>query len=173
MATSFVGAHKPFFSLLLLVVAGIIAFQATSYYYYSRLTTDCPNPCSVSDVPVDTLINYGNGTSIWINKTDVPSKWNFYNLTASIARVDAKYYGPPTSEHLILGINGVQSNSQFFWSLWAVCQKTNAWTATGVGADAIHVTTYRAFAWYYQQETSQDSSKWNPPVAGALKVTSC
>lgn len=172
MTISFVGTHKKFFGVLILIVTSIIVFQAASYFYYSR-SSDCPSPCSGSIVAIATLINYGNGTSSWINKTDVPSSWNFYQLTSSIASIQARYYGPPTSEHLITGINGLQSDSQHFWSLWAVCQKFDAWTATGVGADAIHVTTYHVFAWYYQQETSQDSSKWNPPVPGAPRVTMC
>src|SRR5207244_2082817 len=119
------------------------------------------------------LINYGNGTSQWINRTNIPSSWNFYDLTNNITKVQAMYYGPPTSEHLVTGINGVHINGQYFWSLWAVCQKSKAWIATSVGADAIHFTTYHTLAWFYQAANSQDSSNWNPPVAGAAKVTMC
>ena len=173
MGLSIVSEHKGFFAILFLVGAGIVAFQAGAYYYYQRSSSTCPSPCRGSMVSVETLINYGNGTSQWINKTDVPSDWNFYQLTASIARVQATYYGPPTSEHLITGINGVQSSQQYFWSLWAICEKSNAWIATNVGADAIHFTTYHALAWYYQATNSQDSSAWNPPVPGAAKVTMC
>ena len=162
-----------FFAILFLVGAGIVAFQAGAYYYYQRSSSTCPSPCRGSMVSVETLINYGNMTSQWINKTDVPSDWNFYQLTTSISSVQATYYGPPTSEHLITGINGVQSNSQHFWSLWAICQKSKAWMATNVGADSIHFTTFHTFAWYYQATGSQDPSAWNPPVPGAAKVTVC
>jgi len=170
---SFVSQHKAFFSITILVAAVIIAVQASAYSYYQESVGACPNPCQGSTVTVDTLINYGNRTVQWINKTDVPSDWNFYQLTNSLTKLEATYYGPPTSEHLITGINGVQSNPQHFWSLWAVCQKSKAWFATNVGADAIHFTTFRTLAWYYQAANSQDSSSWNPPVAGALKVNAC
>ena len=173
MGLSIVNEHKGFFAILFLVGAGIVAFQAGAYYYYQRSSSTCPSPCRGSMVSVETLINYGNMTSQWINKTDVPSDWNFYQLTTSISSVQATYYGPPTSEHLITGINGVQSNSQHFWSLWAICQKSKAWIATNVGADAIHFTTFHTFAWYYQATSSQDSSAWDPPVPGAAKVTVC
>lgn len=161
-----------FFAVLLLVGAGIAAFQAGAYYYYQR-SSACPSPCRGSMVSVETLINYGNTTIQWINKTDVPSDWNFYQLTNSITRLEATYYGPPTSEHLITGINGVQSNQYYFWSLWGVCEKSKAWVATSVGADAIHFTRYHTLAWYYQASNPQDSSSWNPPVLGAAKVTMC
>jgi hypothetical protein len=168
-----IGEHRIFFAILILLGAGIVAFQAGAYYYYERSTSSCLSPCQEPTVAVETLINYGNGTSHWINKTDVPSDWNFYQLTATIARVQASYYGPPTSEHFVIGINGVVGSQGYFWSLWAICQKSNAWIATNVGADAIHFTAYHTLAWYYQATSSQDSSTWNPPVEGAAKVTSC
>jgi hypothetical protein len=172
LGSTIIGDHKVFFVILFLVGAGIVAFQAGAYYYYQK-SSACPDPCQGSTLAVEILINYGNGTSQWINRTDVSSDWNFYQLTASISKVQATYYGPPTSEHLITGINGVQSNSQTFWTLWAVCQKSKAWFATNVGADAIHFATYRTLAWYYQATNSQDSSAWNPPVPGASKVNAC
>jgi hypothetical protein len=172
LGSTIIGDHKVFFAVLFLIGGGIVAFQAGAYYYYQKSSV-CPDPCRGSAITVETLINYGNGTSKWVNKTDVPSDWNFYQLTSSISKVQAAYYGPPTSEHLITGINGVQSNGQNFWSLWAVCQKSKAWFATNVGADAIHFATYRTLAWYYQASSSQDSSAWNPPVPGASKVNAC
>src|SRR5437667_11461348 len=98
-------------------------------------------------VSVETLINYGNGTSQWINKTNVPPDWNFYQLTNSITRIEATYYGPPTSQHVITVINGVQSNPQHFWSLSAICQKSKTWLATNDGAHANHLTTDHTLAW--------------------------
>jgi hypothetical protein len=170
VTTGLIGEHRVFFVVLLLVAAVIIAVQGGSYYYYQQsLSVACSNSC----LSVETLINYGNGNSQWINRTNIPSTWNFYDLTNNITKVQATYYGPPTSEHFVTGINGVQSNGQYFWSLWAVCEKSNAWIATNVGADAIHFTTYHTFAWYYQVANSQDSSNWNPPVPGAAKVTMC
>ncbi len=173
MGINIINQHKVFFAILILLGAGIVAVQAGAYYYYQKSTGTCPGPCATSSLPVQTLINYGNGTLQWINKTNVPSNWNFYQLTANITRVQAKYYGAPTSEHFVTAINGVQSSGSYFWSLWAICGKSNAWYATNVGADAVHFTTYRVLAWYYQSANSQDSSYWNPPIPGALKVNSC
>ena len=157
MTLGFVSRHKAFFFIAVLGVAIIVSVQAGSYYYYQKSSSLCSVSNNGGAVSVQILLNYGNGTSQWINKTDVPSNWNFYQLTASISKIQSTYYGPPTCEHLVTGINGVQSDQQYFWSLWAVCQKSNAWTATNVGADAIQVTSYHTFAWYYQPLGSQDS----------------
>jgi len=165
--------HKAFYIILILIATIIVVVQGGAYYYYQRSTSTCPSPCPASLVSVETLINYGNGTSQWINKTNVPSNWNFYQLTASISKVQATYYGPPTSEHYVTGINGVQSNPHYFWSLWVLCKRSNAWSVSTVGADEIYFTTFHTVAWYYQALTSQDQAKWYSPVAGAPKVSSC
>jgi hypothetical protein len=165
-----IGGHRVFFVILLLAAAIIIAIQGSAYYYYQQSLRVA---CSKSCLSVETLVNYGNGTSQWFNRTNIPSDWNFYDLTNNITKVQARYYGPPTSEHFVTGINGVQSNGQYFWSLWVVCQKSSAWVTTTVGADAIHFTIYHTLAWYYQTSNAQDSSSWTPPVPGAAKVTVC
>ena len=172
MRFNFISQHKAFFSITILLAAIIVAVQGSAYYYYQESNSSCPNPCGVPTVKVETLINYGNGTIQWINKTDVPSNWNFYQLTDSIAKVEATF-SSSISAHFVSAINGVRGRGQYFWSLWAVCQKSNAWIATSVGADAIHFSSYHTFAWYYQTANSQDSSNWNPPVSGAAKVTVC
>src|SRR6266567_2693728 len=113
MKVGVLGEHKAFFSILFLVAAVIIAAEGSAYYYYQQsLGTACLNPCKGSVVSVETLINYGNRTSQWINKTNIPSNWNFYDLTNNITKVQATYYGPPTSEHLVTGINGVDSHKR-------------------------------------------------------------
>ena len=168
----FILEHKKFYATFFLIAAIIIAVDASAYYYYQESSGTCPNPCQGSTVTINTLINYGNGTAQWINKTDVPSDWNFYQLTNSIANVQATF-SSSISEHFVSGINGVQGNGQYFWSLWVVCQKSNAWMAANVGADGIHLAIYRTLAWYYQATTSQDSSAWNVPVPGSLKVNAC
>jgi hypothetical protein len=158
--------------------------QAGAYYYFEK-TYSLPSRdvCSTTNsltnssthITVDTLINYGNGTSRWFNRTNVPSNWNFYTLTTVLAdnNVEAQFYGPPTCEHFVSGIDGVRNNGQSYWTLWVVCPNDNAWTVPAVGADLLSLTTYRAFSWYYQSIHSQDQSTWNPPVTGAKKLGLC
>ncbi len=170
--------------MLLLIATIIVVVQAGAYYYFEKTY---PSPsgdaCSTTSrltnssilVKVDTLINYGNGTSTWFNRTDIPSNWNFYTLTTVVANnsVEAQFYGPPTCEHFVTGINGVRNGGQSDWTLWVFCQKDNAWTVPAVGADLLGLTTYHVLAWDYQTIHSQDQSTWNPPVPGAKKVGSC
>ncbi len=170
--------------MLLLIATIIVVVQAGAYYYFEKTySSPSGDACSATInltnssmlVKVDTLINYGNGTSKWFNRTDVPSNWNFYTLTTIVANnnVQAQFYGPPTCEHFVTGIDGVRNNAQSVWTLWVVCQKDNAWTVPAVGADLLGLTTYHVLAWDYQTIHSQDQSTWNPPVAGAKKVGSC
>jgi hypothetical protein len=121
---------------------------------------------------VATLINYGNGTSRWYNQTRVPSQWNFYQLTNSIARVEATYY-PTVNEHLITAIDGVRSTIQSYWTLWVFCQPSKAWTASKVGADLLKLTDGKVLGWSYQTPRSTDPSTWQPPEPGAPVVTDC
>src|SRR5437870_46140 len=88
LASNIIGGHKALFAILFLVGVGIVAFQAGAYYYYQK-SSACPDPCRVSTLMVETLINYGNGTSHWFNETDVRSDCNFYQLTSSVARIQA------------------------------------------------------------------------------------
>src|SRR5438132_5315589 len=97
LGLSIISEHKIFLSILMLVGAGIVAFQASAYYYYQKSSSDCPSSCNGTTVSVETLINYGNNTSQWINKTDVSSDWHLYQLTASISTAQPRYYAPPTS----------------------------------------------------------------------------
>ena len=176
--------HKAFYITLLLIATVIVVVQAGAYYFFEKTYSSpsgdaCSTITSLTNsstlITAETLINYGNGTSKWFNRTDVPSNWNFYTLTMALVNnnVQAQFYGWPTCEHFVTGIDDVRNNSQSYWTLWVVCQKDNAWTVPAVGADLLGLTTYHTLAWYYQPIHSQDQSTWNAPVAGAKKIGSC
>ncbi len=128
----------------------------------------------VTSVAVSTLINYGNETVSWYNRTSVPADWNFYDLTLYLANcnVKAQFYGPPLNEHFITGINEVRNAGEFYWTLWVYCAGSKAWTVSQVGADLIRLQNGQVLAWYYQN-TSGGEASWNPPEAGARKVVTC
>ncbi len=159
---------------LLLVALVVLGAQLTSYYYLQRLY---PSRGSSGNQPeVSILINYGNTTSKWFNVSNVPVGSNFYNLTSSVAHVEAIYY-PYLDAHYIIGINGVRNDNDgircnFCWTLWVYCQKDLAWAVSPVGADLISLANGNILAWYFQYASS-DQSVWKPPIAGANKVGIC
>src|SRR2546427_12856351 len=61
LASSIIGGHKALFASLLLVGAGIDAFQGGAYYDYQK-SSACPGPGPGSTLMVETLINYRNRT---------------------------------------------------------------------------------------------------------------
>lgn len=123
---------------------------------------------------VNTIINYGNATTVWFNKTKAPLGWNFYNLTLYLAngRVHV-LYSSIYKENQVLGINGKEQSSTSYWSLWKFCPSYNAWAWSPVGADEIALSNGGTYGWYYQDYNTQ-----YPPVPGSsaiviLDISSC
>ncbi len=171
-------ATKPFFYLGLLLI--ILAVFSVQLGLYSRINSlffpSSNNPAGSSNpnyLTISTLINYGNATSAWHNKTDVPLGWNFYQLTTTIARVDAYASPAVQNEHYVRAIDGVKEGAGYYWTLWIFCQSKAAWAPSPVGADFIKLGNNQILAWDFQAPSSIDPSTWQPPVAGAAKVSMC
>lgn len=149
--------------MLLLIATIIVAVQAGAYYYLQRLD----NPAGSEGIGVDTLINYGNSTLKWYNVSSFSPGSNFYNQTFYLTRgnVEAEFY-PSFNEHFVTGINGVKNKGQFYWTLWVLCQKQNAWAISSVGADQIKLANGQTLAWAYEVP-------YQAPVKGAKMVGSC
>lgn len=174
-----------FFLALLLVALSVIGFQAGAYYEFQKLFLKDKSSASVSgshsgsgsnhnstsgenEVEVNTIFNYGNGTISWFNKTRVSDGWNFYNLTLFLTngRVHSQVFPDLQNEHQVLGLNGLEQNSTYYWSLWKYCSSYNAWDWSPVGADKISLSNNGVYGWYYQNQNTN-----YPPVAGAATVT--
>src|SRR5262249_4757484 len=96
-----------------MVAISVLAIQTVAYHYYESMSGQSSKTAFLcrgvdgSCLSVATLINYGNGSIAWHNVSDVPSTWNFYQLTTHIANVEAASY---SFGHLVTSINGVQSS---------------------------------------------------------------
>jgi hypothetical protein len=170
------------FLALILVAAAVIGLQTGAYLYFQKLLTGSPTAAhyagshcnnSTSDsnhIEVCTLINFGNSTTKWFNETQVPSGWNFYQLTVYIASgdVNATWYSN-YQEHFITGIYGVLNRGQYYWGLWLYCNKDQAWLYAQLGADSIHLSDGQIVAWYFEANPNSPL----PPVNGAKVVSAC
>ena len=168
------GGHRLFYISLALVAIAIASTQAIAYYVSHNSTISEPtkdvNSCPdtrASCIKVDTLINYGNTTRVWLNKTDVPANWNSFQLTANITSVTSRYYGPPLNEHFVIGINGKDGSGAYSWGLWVFCTTKAAWLYSQVGADSVRLSNGSILAWVYESDYSQ------PPLSGQSKTDSC
>ena len=103
-------------------------------------------------VPVNMLVNYGNGTLTWFNATVVPSRWNFYNVTVSDERGNiASIFFASFGSHFVYQINGVgcPSSNPFCdnsWGLWTL--QGSCWTLASSGIDQIPVSHEATIGWY-------------------------
>ncbi len=177
-----------YYAGLIIVAALVLSSWYLSSYYLQLIYRPSSNNSGVTEVPLNVLFNYGNGTygdetRTWYNAT-VRTDWNFYNVTVWLTnnRVEAAYYPPPLNEHFVQSINGVKSSGSFYWQLWIYCTGRNAWLYSNWGADAlsqvsansIQVNTQtgsftlrsNAFAWSYRDQIV-------PPVPGATKTDTC
>jgi hypothetical protein len=103
---------------------------------------------------VHMLVDFGNGTRIWYNDTNVQPGWNGYVATLVFldGRVQATWY-PQFGEHFVTGIDGVADTSADFWFLLTY-NKTSSWQVAQVGADDIPMLNGTNFAWVYCPENA-------------------
>jgi len=165
-------SRSPLFYVgLAAIIVIVITAQVAALYQLQNLFGAAPAQERVS---VNTLFNYGNGTSKWRNQTDVLSDWSFYKLTTTISQTEASPTTSVSSLHYVTGLDGVRSQGpDSYWTLWVFCQKDSAWATSPVGADLIKMKNGDVFAWYYQTPPSTNPATWDPPVPGAFKVSRC
>jgi len=156
---------------LVLIAVSAIAIQSVAYYSYQNMSNHEASKSAVlcrgidaSCIRVSTLINYGNTSTVWHNVSDVPSTWNFYQLTVHIANVDSTSF---SFGHLVTSVDGVPASGSSYWRLWIFCGAKSAWFYSPVGADSLSLADGASFAWALQSDPSQ------PPIGGEATVDSC
>jgi hypothetical protein len=105
-----------------------------------------------TSVPVNLLIDYGNGTLVWNNGTVVPSSWNFYNVTSLDTNNNlGSIFFASFGSHFVYQINGVgcPSTTPFCnnsWGLWIL--QGSCWILASSGIDQIPVAYHATVGWY-------------------------
>ncbi len=177
--------HRFFYLALGLIVIGMVSAEIGAVYYFEKMYgvsgSKSAGSCNglTADgmtignlVAIDTLINYGNGTMEWYNETEVPSGWNFYQLTLYIARCNVvASFDTALNEHYVTGINGLANRGHSYWTLWILCENTAAWIFANVGADLIRLSNGQTLAWAYETLSSPNPAQ--PPEPGTSIVNSC
>jgi hypothetical protein len=145
------------------LLVGTIAVVNTSLPIYEHASTQLSQlwsrylslkPASSSLYKADILVDFGNGTRIWHNNTEVQPGWNMYTETVILSRGDlqAQWYPAPFQEHLITGMFGVSDYLTSSWFLWTY-NETASWQTTQFGADQVPVYNGSVFAWTYCGQT--------------------
>jgi hypothetical protein len=151
-------ATRTLYVIIVILIAGMLVsstFAAFYLFQYDRAQSNANTYLSELKSVQPTqktniLLDFGNGTRIWLNDTQVPTGANAYVATviATHGIVNATYYPPPYSEHLVTGIDNVQNSRQQSWFIWTY-NSTAAWQVPQVGADDLAAGNGSIFAWTY------------------------
>jgi len=111
-------------------------------------------PESIHVNTADILLNFGNGTSLWYNNTQVQPGWNLYTTTVVLTggHVQATWY-PSFGEHLVTSIDGVAGTAKTYWLIYNY--NSSAWQEAKVGADLLPVYNGSVYAWVYGGANSE------------------
>ncbi len=153
------------------LLAGAIAVVNTSLPIYQQASSQLSQlwgrylslkPASNSLYAADVLIDFGNGTRLWYNGTQVQPGWNTYVETVVLTRGDlqAQWY-PDYQEHLVSGIDGVSDSQTMGWFLWTY-NESASWQTSPIGADLLPVYNGSVIAWTYCGETASYAPECTP-----------
>ena len=139
-------APRTLYLIIVVLLAGMLissTFAAFYLYQYNQAESNAnaylsqlksAQPTQETNI----LIDFGNGTLLWHNATQVPTGANAYVATIIALRgiVNATYYPQPYAEHIVTGIDNVQGSQQESWFIWTY-NATSRWQVAQVGADQL------------------------------------
>jgi len=142
--------------IAILVAIIVIVSSLAGLYYYQYTKVASENSTYVHELNQlnvkylsNVLIDYGNGTRMWYNLTNVQPGTNLYVETQIIAagHINASYYSQFQS-HFVTAIFNVGNTNTMYWLLWTY-NKTASWQQTQVGPDQLQVSNDSIFAWSF------------------------
>lgn len=150
--------RRAFLGVIVILVAAVLLTSAVAAYYYSQYNqVESENRTYVQQLKQlgveyssHILIDFGNGTKTWYNDTKFQPGWDVYVATQVITdgHINATYYPPPYSEHLITAIYNVAEVGTDYWGLWTY-NATSSWQMAQVGADDLKVYNGSVYAWAF------------------------
>lgn len=153
--------------LLTLIVTGILSISLMlNLYFYSEFSnSEVKYKNIIEDLDdisyrIDFLINYGNGTKIWINNSRIPVGFSLFNITVKLTEgnIKADYY-PQYESHFINSINGVGVNNNpekqsWAWIAWYFNNNSFDWELYDKSSDIIYPVNSDIIAWYFQDTSN-------------------
>lgn len=146
-------------SLAALVVLcwALIASSVAGYYYmmYSQLEESYKKVVSRVEgtlITVNLGIDYGNGTRVWFNGTDILIGMTLFDVTKKLTNLS---YSVTAQGVFVNSINGVENAYPYYWMWWS--WNGSEWSLGEVGADSYTLKDGDILLWYYQ-----DISYWPP-----------
>lgn len=95
------------------------------------------------------MVDFGNGTRIWYNNTQVQPGWNLYVLTIVITKGNMhSIWYPQYNAHFVTGLFGLENSGNNAWFIWT-WNSTSRWQIAQYGADQLPVLNGSVYAWMY------------------------
>ena len=131
----------------------IVTLYFAAYYYnesvnYRQLYERAAADLRRLTMPINILIDYGNGTKRWYNNTLVPREATVLSATEVVAEVDYRFgeYGA-----FVTHINGVGGEAGRYW-IWYIWNSTEgSWSWGPVACDRYVLQEEDTMAWKYEQ----------------------
>ena len=140
----------------LVLLCGLIASIYLSVYYYNEsvryqsLYREAIEKLHHlrTHMLINILIDYGNGTKIWYNETEVPIGSSLLDATGNVARVDYQLfqYGA-----FVTAINGRGGDPGYYWMWYFWNSTSRKWEMGPVAADAYILHHGDAVSWVYEK----------------------
>jgi len=131
---------------ILILVSGLTVHYYIEYTNYQRLYAETLNELQEyeNSIFIDLLIDYGNGTKEWHNRTRVLIGSSLLNATEAVAEVEYTLgkYGV-----FVTKINGIGGESNAYW-LWYFWNGTG-WEWGPVACDAYTLRNGEIVSWMY------------------------
>ncbi len=149
-------------AIIVVLVAGILISSTFAAFYLfqydqaqSNANTYLTELKSVQPTQeTNILFDFGNGTLLWTNGTEVPTGANAFVATVIAAHgmVNATLYPPlapgESAEHFVTGIDNMAQTPQQYWFFWTY-NTTARWQVAQVGPDDLVVSNGSIFAWTF------------------------
>ncbi len=138
----------------LLVVELLIAGGGLLYVLTLHPTCSSQSASSLTGLPLDLGLNYGNSTTSHWGAMRVPVCATLYSaMQLSGWRMNTKSYG--SLGVFIIGINGVEQSGGAYWQWYS--WKSNHWALGPVGASSYMIQSGDMILWYYGSSTPSAS----------------
>jgi len=149
---------RTFQGIIFILVLATLLSSVTAAYYYSRYTqAEAENATYAQQLRQlgakyvsHILFDFGNGTRIWSNDTEIQPGWSLYVATEVITggHLNATYY-PEYSSHLVTAIYNKGDAGNNYWGIWTFIPTNSSWQMAVVGSDELRVNNGSVFAWTY------------------------
>jgi len=143
---------------LLILSCGIAVYFYLESIEANRRYTSLLSELEGVSLEINLLIDYGNGTLIWHNKTLLPIGATLFNATLKVTK-SVEYIGSDMGV-FVTGIDGVGTRiveKGYYWLWWRFDKAQGEWVLGETSADRYILQRGDILAWVYEDTSTYPS----------------